>query len=603
MNKGVVIVTGVLVIGLALGGKMVLDERARIQGSPVVFSGGDGEACLSCHSGIEEIHPKAPLRCVSCHRGDPESKDKAIAHAGMLNNPSDLAVAEETCGNCHQTIVDRVKRSLMATRAGTLSAVLYLNGLQDEKETTHFTMSKYPIRALSEAKPLPVGTVSELEAFPTYAETNNLFVDLMRKECMQCHHWTEGVQRRGDFRGTGCAACHMTYDAEGKSRSGDRTIPKDRPGHPIKHILTKKIPVSTCGTCHAGGNRIAPAYTGKMERSARYDRLLQDLEHGHTYSDQVPDIHYEKGLICIDCHTIDEIHGDGNLYVKKIYQMEIRCESCHGTQDAYATGVSAKGNRLPHVKIEKPESVSGGAFKMTLVSKLDNKEHPLPQIRDSNNPKALEAHKVSRHMKNLECYACHSAWVPKCMGCHIKVDQTQQAEPIKVSYDHLKKEQSAFGLYTFIPGTREAESDYVLGVNHRGKVVPFAPRVSVLYTLVDPLGKEVYRMRPQTRGKLLAFAHNPAIPHTVRKETRSCESCHESDKALGLGAAMTKMYPKLSGLMPADFLWDRIVDEEGRPVQETSINRARPLNKEEMRRIREALKKRSKQDEARVRVK
>ncbi len=215
----------------------------------------------------------------------------------------------------------------------------------------------------------------------------------------------------------------------------------------------------------------------------------------------------------------------------------------------------------------------------------------MSQVRDATTPKARSAHDIPGHLDRMECYACHTAWVPKCMGCHIKLDLTRQPNPIHVSYDHLEKRQSDFGLYTQIAGVREAERDYLLGINHRGKVAPFAPRSSVVYTLVDESGKELYHLRPQTTAKeRLGFAHNATIPHTVRKETRSCASCHKSRKVLGLGAAATKDYPKLKGFMPDDFLWDRIVDEKGRPVQETSMENSRPFNRAEMDRIRNAVK-------------
>ena len=596
-NKPILVAVAVVMGGLIIGGILVSGLWLRgipQQGAnPLLLAGGKGEACLSCHQGIEEVHPKAPLYCTSCHKGDGHATVKTVAHTGMITNPADLAVVDQTCGTCHQTIVDRVKRSLMATRSGTFSGVFYLNGFQTKKEDVSYTFSKYEIDALPENHPVKPGTTDKLMPFPTYATTKNVLVDLMRKECMQCHLWTEGVKRKADYRGTGCVACHMTYDAEGLSQSGDPTIPKQQHGHAMKHVLTRQVPISTCATCHAGGNRIGLAFTGRMEQSARYDVLGQDLEHGHTYSDQIPDIHYEKGMVCIDCHTINEIHGDGNIYAKKNFQLEIRCEVCHGTPEQYGTGITAMGNRLPNLRIEPPAQGSAGPFKMTLISKLDGKEHPVPQVKDGVKPKTVEAHQIQGHMTKMECYACHTAWVPKCMGCHIKLDLTRQATPIHVSYDHLEKQQSDFGLYTLMAGVRVAEPDYLLGINHRGKVVPFVPRSSVVYTFVDESGKELYHRRPQTTAKgTLGFAHNGTIPHTVRKETRSCESCHDSPKALGLGAATSKDYPKLTGLMPDDFVWDRIVDEEGRPVQETSMEKARPFNKDEMNRIRRALKNR-----------
>jgi hypothetical protein len=580
----------IVAVGGVIAVTMLVHERRREVGGGLLFASSRGEACLTCHKGIEEVHPKAPLYCTACHKGDGHATDKAAAHQGLIPNPADLTVADQTCGTCHRSIVDRVKRSMMATRSGTTSATFYLNGLQSTKEAVSYTFSNYEVDALPGNLPPKPGTVGKLLPFPTYAQTHNPFVDLMRKECMQCHLWTEGVQRNADYRGTGCAACHMTYDAEGLSQSGDPTIPKNKHGHPIKHVLTKQVPVSTCATCHAGGNRIGLTFTGRMEQSGRYDILGQDLEHGHTYSDQIPDIHYEKGMVCIDCHTINEIHGDGNLYAKKNFQLEIRCEVCHGTPEQYGTGITAMGHRLPNIRIEQPAQ-GAGSFTMTLISKLDGKAHVVPQVKDAMAAKAVEAHRIDAHMTKMECYACHTAWVPKCMGCHIKLDLTRQPTPINVSYDHLANRQSDFGLYTLMPGVRVAEPDYLLGINQRGKVVPFAPRSSVVYTFVDESGKELYQRRPQmTADGKLGFAHNGAIPHTVRKETRSCKSCHESRKALGLGASTSKDYSKLKGLMPDDFVWDRIVDENGKPVQQTSLEQARPFNKAEMDRIQGALK-------------
>ncbi|HEX9757836.1 MAG TPA: hypothetical protein VGB26_08555 [Nitrospiria bacterium] len=593
MKKGILIGAVFLMIGVAIGGKMILDEiKKQKEDDRLLFASGKTEACLSCHEGSEEAHPKAPLHCTACHLGNKDSSEKSAAHQGMIENPGDLTVADQTCGTCHKEIVDRVKRSLMATRSGTMSGFLYLNGFQEKKEEAQYAFSKYEISALPGYEPDRPGTTDRLLPFPTYATTKNVFFDLTRKACMQCHLWTEGVQRKADYRGTGCSACHMTYDTEGLSQSADPTIPKNKHGHPVKHQLTTKVPISTCATCHAGGNRIAMAFMGKMEQPGRYDVLFQDLEHGHTYSDQVPDIHYEKGMVCIDCHTINEIHGDGNIYLKKVYQLEIRCETCHGTAQSFGTGITAMGNRLPNLKIEKSPGNEKGLAKLTLTSKLDGKEHPVPQIKEGSGEVSVKAHQIQGHIEKMECYACHSAWVPKCMGCHIQMDLTQQAKPIHVSYDHLEKKQSEFGLYTLIDGVREAEKDYLLGINHRGKAAPFAQRSSVVYTLIDESGKVVYKRRPQRTGEdKLGFAHNPTIPHTVRKETRSCASCHESEKALGLGASPTKNYPKLTGFMPEEFLWDRIVDERGNPAQETSLESARPFNREEMQLIRQAVTK------------
>jgi hypothetical protein len=80
------------------------------------------------------------------------------------------------------------------------------------------------------------------------------------------HLWFLGTNDNpGDYRSSGCTACHVVYanDREpghsgpyaaygntGKSQTRDPTIPKDRPGHPLRHAFTRAIPSSQCMVCH-----------------------------------------------------------------------------------------------------------------------------------------------------------------------------------------------------------------------------------------------------------------------------------------------------------------------------------------------------------------
>lgn len=36
-----------------------------------------------------------------------------------------------------------------------------------------------------------------------------------------------------------------------------------------------------------------------------------------NYNCLAPDIHWERGMECIDCDSSDKMHGDGNIYTKK----------------------------------------------------------------------------------------------------------------------------------------------------------------------------------------------------------------------------------------------------------------------------------------------
>ena len=80
------------------------------------------------------------------------------------------------------------------------------------------------------------------------------------------HLWFLGTNEQpGDYRSSGCTACHTPYandrdplhsgpyakaGHEGKSKTSDPTIPKDRSGHPIAHQFSRAIPSSQCMVCH-----------------------------------------------------------------------------------------------------------------------------------------------------------------------------------------------------------------------------------------------------------------------------------------------------------------------------------------------------------------
>lgn len=80
------------------------------------------------------------------------------------------------------------------------------------------------------------------------------------------HLWFLGTNDNpGDFRSSGCTSCHVVYANDrdprhsavyakfgntGTSQQIDPTIPRDEPGHPLKHEFTRAIPTSQCMICH-----------------------------------------------------------------------------------------------------------------------------------------------------------------------------------------------------------------------------------------------------------------------------------------------------------------------------------------------------------------
>ncbi|MBA4418865.1 MAG: hypothetical protein C0392_13305 [Syntrophus sp. (in: bacteria)] len=142
-----------------------------------------------------------------------------------------------------------------------------------------------------------------------------------------------------------CRSCHATCgDCHVKSPS----LGGASPGLLKGHKFVKRDDGKTCALCHGG--RVYPEFTG---------------EYGGS-----PDIHYQKGMVCIDCHTRTELHGSGVPYKsRKEIKEKPACINCHPA-----------GNE--------------------------------------KNEKARAAH--GQHKDRLSCYACHSGGEYRnCYDCHL----------------------------------------------------------------------------------------------------------------------------------------------------------------------------------------
>src|SRR5205823_10841211 len=140
-----------------------------------------------------------------------------------------------------------------------------------------------------------------------------------------------------------------------------------------------------------------------------------------------PDVHHEKGMACIDCHTFGDVMGDGQAYRKMEDAVEIACVDCHGTIEKAATLATARGTKLAHMRAE-----SG---KVILRSKIDGKDHDVPQAVDvvtpgtrRYNPRAAVA--MTPEHARVECYTCHAGWAPNFFGFHF--DRNEQFTQLDV---------------------------------------------------------------------------------------------------------------------------------------------------------------------------
>ncbi|MDA8164370.1 MAG: hypothetical protein M0017_04985 [Desulfobacteraceae bacterium] len=507
---------------------------------------GNVEMCLSCHQQekLDPAHDTKILGCSSCHLGNPLAINEKEAHQGIVKNPGDLRVVERTCGNdsCHASDVKRVKNSLMATNRGILATLRYY-----WKEA-----------------PNQNGDFS-VEKLMKSGETS-LAIDYYRKLCGTCHLWKQKGDMPGFFgeKGGGCTACHHVVPKDGRPIIYKTADGKEdrRPPHPF---ITKKIPIANCVRCHNRSGRVGISYQGQFESEGYgtpYEKgglSSKQLPGDRFYLELSPDIHHEKGMACIDCHTRDEIMGDGHAYAHYEQQLEISCGTCHTSGQP---GLTRRNHQLNNIAVE------GG--KVILTGKLDGKKHlVLPPKKGTCD---YPGH------KRLSCDSCHSTWVPQCYGCHVKRDMRET---------HLDKLS-----LKDVPGWWQEGRSYLryeqpmLAVWGK-KVVIVTPGCQDIVTLINKKGKVEKGFNSFTMAAL--------SPHTTQAKGRSCADCHTSPKTLGLGEGtlwrengtwkfqgLDQGVETLSGKSPP---LDGYVTIDGKPLQKSSRPDLRPFNGEELSRI------------------
>ena len=591
-----------------------------------------------------------PEGCVVCHGGNPQGLTADEAHSGTVAllaedggphtfypDPGSVWIADRSCGQCHDGYADRLMKSLMNTEAGKLQGNLWSWGLLDTHRSVYGNYDlvdedgnvpsvgteayqEYMV-AFAEAHPdqMPdsMEQVPEVDVDMVSQHPNLAGITYSRQQCQRCHVGVNGREKRGDYRGAGCSSCHVPYSNEGFYEGNDPTIPRDQPGRLLTHqmqgsrksvvthgdVSYSGIPTESCVSCHNRGKRIGVSYQGIMEfpYGSPYNETggKQPKLHTKNYLFIKDDLHHqiqsregnpEGGMLCQDCHTTIDMHGDGNLPGTTLAQVEIECEDCHGTvtqfpwelplgygeefqqeiaqdprgltedlldeqwfahvyepEDGYL--LTARGNPYGNV-VRRGEKVI-----MHSASGLEFEVPVLKQIAIDGTWKSPNAEvammSVGQHMETMECYACHADWAPQCYGCHITVDYSEGKTDVDwITNANARGEDGLTADYPLgtngltSPGKVSETRSYLrweeptLGINGEGRVSPLMPGCQVITTVIDKDGNTVAHnetwMTPDAGGTK-GLDHAAVQPHTAGREARSCESCHNNPKALGYG--------------------------------------------------------------------
>ncbi|MEW6402972.1 MAG: hypothetical protein AB1649_14325 [Chloroflexota bacterium] len=269
---------------------------------------GQPEYCITCHADVPEISPSHPTQtfgCITCHGGERLGLDADLAHSTMRGsaNPSDLSVAEQSCGggNCHSGSeaddrhhIQRVNSSIQSTYAGAIANIRFTFGAQSDLSPL------FGINAVAD-EDSKTG-ITSLLGLDLTSETHPS-IQRFGEECLTCHLNTDPREGEVYARQTGCAACHSTGG----------------------HTLSIAIPYTQCNACHNRGNYDLRTMTF-VERDDHPITRLQDY-----YQPISQFTKCEYTLDCVDCHTRSEAMGDGDIHANQSDIQYVQCKTCHGT--------------------------------------------------------------------------------------------------------------------------------------------------------------------------------------------------------------------------------------------------------------------------------
>jgi hypothetical protein len=291
------------------------------------------------------------------------------------------------------------------------------------------------------------------------------------------------------------------------------------------------------------------------------------------------DIHLEKGMQCVDCHFLRDVHGDGTLYTEPRAATSIECIDCHGTVNRRPTLItSGNGGQVnigegstpfgprfvwEDVPVTLTETVNGQPVERTGMRKalyqnssMDaNKRWEIPQTMDTVDPaspmyniksaysKTLHRDgrtwgsvpaesgarkaKIAHNEEAITCQICHTSWATSCFGCHLPLKANQRIALNKF-------EGTTDRSFTTYNPQVVRDDVFMLGIDgtvkkHRMAVLRSSS--AIIVSSQNANREWVYSQQQTVSAEgYSGQAFNPHFPHTTSSvgTTKNCTECHLS---------------------------------------------------------------------------
>ncbi|MBD3220739.1 hypothetical protein GF314_05815 [bacterium] len=325
-----------------------------------------------------------------------------------------------------------------------------------------------------------------------------------RSACDQCHE--EAVTNTANSLHTTQRGYVLAIEA----RSGSDFDAENSPGFAARCAGCH----TTCGQCHisrpnsVGGGfpRIGSYYSHRFRESPDMNEqctACHGSRIGHDYKGEgegnVPSVHRTGGMKCEDCHTKEEIHGDGTEYTHRYEVANMpRCEDCH--QPAVSTDGSCSTCHPSGFPPDNPAEVPSDLINH--AHHVDGAASDCTHCHGGTAPTTVPA--------NMQCQVCHSQPYKNCTNCH-NMTEGHEGYDIEPSVLQLKIARN--------PSEFREEYDVSL-VRH----IPVSPETFANWGLSLP----EYTSEPTW---VYTSPHNviASTPQTTVPDGQSCAaSCHGS---------------------------------------------------------------------------
>jgi hypothetical protein len=283
------------------------------------------------------------------------------------------------------------------------------------------------------------------------------------------------------------------------------------------------------------------------------------------------DIHLARGMQCVDCHFLNDVHGNGLLYVEPRAATAITCVDCHGTVSQRPTLITAgkggtltKDGKVEPVDLHASNTPFGPRFRwspdgkrLIQQSAMEEKlEWEIPQTIDTVNPESEHYNAMSAYAKTLkrdgrnwgavpddpakcgkdlahsnqemDCQTCHTSWATSCFGCHL---------PMEANYKMAANKFEGTTSRNFTSYNPQVVRDdvFMLGKDSTAKGNRMAVLRSSSAVVVGSQGpnREWFYSQQQTVAAegYSGQAFNPHFAHTTsgKGTTKNCSDCHVSE--------------------------------------------------------------------------